>query len=533
MGDVSTSPSDWLLDKSFVKIFTYLESSVTSRASSRLAHGENTFYPGGMATTPTARDLTLAQILERQQQAFLADPQPGAKIRRDRISRLKKLVLDNAAELTEAMREDYGSRPETLSTLSDIASSIPDLDHQRGHVRKWMRPTRPSRALDRLGFTQQIRHDPKGVVGIIGPWNFPLYLTIVPAGSALAAGNRVMIRPSSVTAHTTEVLCSRAPEYFAVDELAFAGPEHGRGSDFSRLPYDHLFFTGSPGVGKSIARDAAENLTPVTLELGGKNPVVVDASAGLERAARNIASARLVNGGQVCMCPDYVFVHDDQYDAFCETVLDQWRRTLPAIVGNPDYTATVNTSNYERIVGLVDDAVAKGATKREAAPTGERLPDALTRKIAPTLLTGVTPEMDIDSDEVFGPVLTVFRYSSIDEAIRYINDRPSPLVLYWYGEKNERFETVADRTRSGNIYGNDFGIGMVSSAIPFGGVGNSGMGSYHGRYGFRTFTHERAVALHSFDYSAADFMVPPFGPDKKKQASMYFGAMKLRTRLGL
>ncbi len=533
MGDVSTSPSDWLPDKSFVKIFIYLESSVTSRASSRLAHGENTFYPGGMATTPTARDLTLAQILERQQQSFLADPQPGAKIRRDRISRLKKLVLDNAAELTEAMREDYGSRPETLSTLSDIASSIPDLDHQRGHVRKWMRPTRPSRALDRLGFTQQIRHDPKGVVGIIGPWNFPLYLTIVPAGSALAAGNRVMIRPSSVTAHTTEVLCSRAPEYFAVDELAFAGPEHGRGSDFSRLPYDHLFFTGSPGVGKSIARDAAENLTPVTLELGGKNPVVVDASAGLERAARNIASARLVNGGQVCMCPDYVFVHDDQYDAFCETVLDQWRRTLPAIVGNPDYTATVNTSNYERIVGLVDDAVAKGATKREAAPTGERLPDALTRKIAPTLLTGVTPEMDIDSDEVFGPVLTVFGYQSVEEPIRYINDRPSPLVLYWYGEKNERFETVADRTRSGNIYGNDFGIGMVSSAIPFGGVGNSGMGSYHGRYGFRTFTHERAVALHSFDYSAADFMVPPFGPDKKKQASMYFGAMKLRTRLGL
>ena len=533
MGDVSTSPSDWLLDKSFVKIFTYLESSVTSRASSRLAHGENTFYPGGMATTPTARDLTLAQILERQQQAFLADPQPGAKIRRDRISRLKKLVLDNAAELTEAMREDYGSRPETLSTLSDIASSIPDLDHQRGHVRKWMRPTRPSRALDRLGFTQQIRHDPKGVVGIIGPWNFPLYLTIVPAGSALAAGNRVMIRPSSVTAHTTEVLCSRAPEYFAVDELAFAGPEHGRGADFSRLPYDHLFFTGSPGVGKSIARDAAENLTPVTLELGGKNPVVVDASAGLERAARNIASARLVNGGQVCMCPDYVFVHDDQYDAFCETVLDQWRRTLPAIVGNPDYTATVNTSNYERIVGLVDDAVAKGATKREAAPAGESLPDPVTRKIAPTLLTGVTPEMDIDSDEVFGPVLTVFGYQSVEEPIRYITDRPSPLVLYWYGEQNDRFDTVADRTRSGNIYGNDFGIGMVSSAIPFGGVGNSGMGNYHGHHGFRTFTHERAVAMHRFDYSAAEFMVPPFGPDKKRQASMYFGAMKLRTRLGL
>ena len=181
-----------------------------------------------MATTPTARTLTLDQILERQRQAFLADPQPGAKIRRDRILRLKWLVLDNADELTEAMREDYGSRPETLSMLSDIASSMPDLDHQRKNVKKWMKPARISRALDKVGFQQEVRHDPKGVVGIIGPWNFPLYLTIVPAGSALAAGNRVMIRPSSVTANTTEVLCSRAPDYFAVDELAIAGPEHGR-----------------------------------------------------------------------------------------------------------------------------------------------------------------------------------------------------------------------------------------------------------------------------------------------------------------
>lgn len=181
-----------------------------------------------------------------------------------------------------------------------------------------------------------------------------------------------------------------------------------------------------------MAKDAAENLTPVTLELGGKNPVIVDASADLDRAARNVASARMVNGGQVCMCPDYVFVPEAQVDAFCETVLDQWRTAMPAIVGNPEYTATVNTSNYERIVGLVDDAVAKGAVKREAAPAGERLPDAVTRKIPPTLLTGVTPEMAIDSDEVFGPMLTVFGYKTIDEAIRYVSERPSPLVLYWW-----------------------------------------------------------------------------------------------------
>ena len=486
-----------------------------------------------MVTTPTARDLTLAQILERQQQAFLADPQPSAKVRRDRILRLKRLILDNAAELTEAMREDYGSRPETLSTLTDIASSMPDLDHQRKNVRKWMKPTRISRALDKLGFQQEVRHDPKGVVGIIGPWNFPLYLTIVPAGSALGAGNRVMLRPSSVTALTTEVLARRAPDYFSVDELAVIGPEHGRGSDFSVLPFDHLFFTGSPDVGKSVAADAAANLTPVTLELGGKNPVVVDASADIERAARSVAASRMVNGGQVCMCPDYVFVPSDRLDTFCDTVLDQWRTAMPAIAGNPEYTATINTKNYERIVGLIDDAVAKGAVKRDAAPAGERLPDAVTRKIAPTLLTGVTPEMEIDSDEVFGPVLTVFGYSTIDQAILYINDRPNPLVLYWYGEKNERFEVVADRTRAGSIYGNDFGIGMASSAIPFGGVGNSGMGGYHGRYGFSTFTHERAVAMHSFATNISEFIAAPYPPDKKRHASIYFNAMKWRTKLKL
>ena len=311
------------------------------------------------------------------------------------------------------------------------------------------------------------------------------------------------------------------------------GPAPARGSDFSVLPFDHLFFTGSPGVGKSVAKDAAENLTPVTLELGGKNPVVVDSSADIERAARSVAASRLVNGGQVCMCPDYVFVPEDRVDAFCDIVLDQWRTSLPAIVGNPEYTAVINTSNYERIVGLVDDAVAKGAVKRDATPAGERLPDAVTRKIAPTLLTGVTPEMEIDDDEVFGPVLTVFGYKSVDEAIRYITARPSPLVLYWYGDKNERFETVADRTRSGNIYGNDFGIGMVSSAIPFGGVGNSGMGGYHGHYGFRTFTHERAVALHSFNTNVSEFVAPPYTKDKKRMASLYFGAMKARTRFKL
>lgn len=478
----------------------------------------------------TARELTLAEILAIQKAAYHEEPQPSAKVRRDRISRLKKLVLDNSADFAAALREDYGSRPEALSILTDIAASMPDLDHQRSHVAKWMKADRPSRLLEKVGFHQQVRHDPKGVVGVVGPWNFPLYLTIVPAGSALGAGNRVMVRSSSSTPRTTELLCELGPKYFSVDELAFIGPEHGRGSVFSRLPFDHLFFTGSPAVGKSVAKDAAENHTPVTLELGGKNPVVIDPEADIDSVAGNLASARMVNGGQVCVCPDFVLVPRSKKDQFCDAVIAKWEETFTKISGNPEYTAVINDSNYERIVGHIADAESKGATVRQVVPAGETLPNAAERKIAPTLISDITAEMSVDSDEVFGPILSVYTYDDLGQAIDMINARPNPLVLYWYGPMGANFERVVGATRSGNVYGNNFGMGMVSPAVPFGGSGMSGMGNYHGKWGFRTFSHERAVAVGTFDYPAADALVAPFTADKKRQADIFLKAMKLRTK---
>ncbi|WP_333619750.1 aldehyde dehydrogenase family protein [Dietzia sp.] len=478
----------------------------------------------------TARDLSLAEILEIQKRAQAEDPQPTAKVRRDRISRLKQLVLDNAKDFAEAIRDDYGSRPETLSTLTDIAASMPDLDHQRSHVAKWMRSDAPSRVLSKVGFHQEVRHDPKGVVGIMGPWNFPLYLTIVPAGSALGAGNRVMIRSSSSTPRTTELLCELGPKYFPVEELVFAGPEHGRGSEFSKLDFDHLFFTGSPGVGRSVAKDAAENLTPVTLELGGKNPVLVDPEADIAEVAANVAASRMVNGGQVCVCPDYALVPRDKVEAFADAVLETWTKKFGAISGNPEYTTTINESNFERICGLIDDARAKGATVRQVVPAGEDLPNATERKIAPTVLTDLGADMDIEDDEVFGPILSVYPYDDIVDAVAQINARPDPLVLYWYGERGPRFDYAVGHTRSGNVYGNNFGMGMVSSAVPFGGSGNSGMGSYHGKWGFDTFSRDRAVAMSEFDYNVGDFMTPPFDAAAKRQADLFLKAMKTRTR---
>lgn len=478
----------------------------------------------------TARELTLEQILVIQQQAHRESPQPSARVRRDRISRLKKLVLDNATDFAAALREDFGSRPETVSVLSDIAASMPDLDHQRSHVAKWMKAERPNRLLEKVGFHQQVRHDPKGVVGVVGPWNFPLYLTIVPAGAALGAGNRVMVRSSSSTPATTELLCNLGPKYFPVEELAFIGPEHGRGSDFSKLPFDHLFFTGSPEVGKSVAKDAAENHTPVTLELGGKNPVVIHPEADIPNVAANIAASRMVNGGQVCVCPDFVLVPKSHKEEFCAAVVEKWESMFTAISGNPEYTAIINDSNYERIVGHIDNARELGAEVRQVVPEGETLPNATERKIAPTLISDITAEMTVDSDEVFGPILSVYTYDDLGHAIEQINDRPNPLVLYWYGPMDDHFDRVVAHTRSGNIYGNNFGIGMVSGAVPFGGSGNSGSGNYHGKWSFKTFSHERAVAVGTFDYVAADALTPPFTADKKRQADIFLKAMRLRTK---
>lgn len=458
----------------------------------------------------SADTLTLQGLLDLQRAAFLRDGIPDADTRISRIVRLQAMLLDNAEEIAEALTADFGSRPRELSINTDVAGCMIDLAHQKKHVTKWMETSTPGKIMARAGLRQEVRHDPKGVVGIMGPWNFPLQLTIVPAGSAFAAGNRVLMRPSSVTAKTTAVLAKLAPRYFDLEELAVLTSAHGGGSDFAKLEVDHMFFTGSPEVGASVAAEAGKNLVPVTLELGGKNPVVVDADADIEKAATRIADARLVNGGQVCLCPDYVWVPESKVGEFTDRVLARWRADLPSITANPQFTATINEKNFNRIVGLIEDAESLGATKHQVIPAGEKLPDAETRKIPPTLLTGVKAGMKIEEDEVFGPVLTVYPYRELDEAITHISSHPHPLTMYWYGEYNERFRKLADSTRSGSINGNDFAINMFGPGLPFGGVGRSGMGNYHGKYGFETFSHARAVAFSTLGIAVSELMSAPF-----------------------
>ncbi|GAC57922.1 putative aldehyde dehydrogenase [Gordonia hirsuta DSM 44140 = NBRC 16056] len=463
---------------------------------------------------------SLSELLEIQKAAFLRDGIPDAKTRIDRINRLGQLLLDNEDAISEALAADFGTRPRELSVATDVAGCLIDLTHQRRHAAEWMKTTNVSKIQGLLGFKQRLRHDPLGVVGIMGPWNFPLQLTFVPAGSAFAAGNRVLMRPSSVTRRTTEVIARLAPDYFSIEELAVVTSAHGGGAEFAKLPVDHMFFTGSPEVGSSVAQEAAKNLVPVTLELGGKNPAIVDLDTDITEAANFLADARMINGGQVCLCPDYVFVPESKVGEFTDKVMARWTKNFPTIVDNGQYTSTINEKNYTRIVGLIDDAVSLGATKHQVIPAGETLPNAAERKIPPTLLTGVKAGMKIEEDEVFGPVLTVYPYRNQSEAIDKINSAGHPLTLYWVGKDNERLEFVAEHTRSGSISGNDFALHLLSGGLPFGGVGRSGMGNYHGRYGFETFSHARAVTVSSMPIKFAELVSAPFTKSDVRMTNM-------------
>lgn len=492
------------------------------------------------AGSTTAEQLTLDEILDLQKRAFMAEGIPTLEVRRDRLERLGALFGDNTREIVDALTEDFGSRPRTLSLVGDVQACLIDVAEQRRHVAKWMAETRPSRLLGMAGIRARVRHDPLGVVGVIGPWNFPLQLAFTPASAALAAGNRVMVRPSSVTRTTTALLAALAPSYFDVSELAVITSTHGGGADFSKLRFDSLFFTGSPEVGASVAADAAANLVPVTLELGGKNPVVVDVDADIDRAASRVAAARMTNSGQVCLSTDYVFVPEMEVDRFVDRILATWRSDFPSIVANPDYTSIINDSNFNRINDLVADAVALGATASSVVPAGEVLPDAATRKIAPTVLTGVRPGMKIEETEVFGPVLTVYPYADIQEPIDFIAGHDHPLTLYWHGPRNARFEAVVTGTRSGSVQANDFLINMLP-VLPFGGVGKSGMGNYHGRHGFETFTHARSVSYSASPMKLSATIAPPYGPLKNRLqelgtaglARAYRGVREGRGRHGL
>ncbi|MFB9073565.1 aldehyde dehydrogenase family protein [Citricoccus parietis] len=430
----------------------------------------------------------LERVLAVQREAFLEEGHVTAETRRDRVSRMAVTILDNIDDIAEVLSLDYGHRPPELTKAFEATSWVPDVLSTLTSLEEWMKPVDiPG------GFIQQ---KPKGVVGVIGAWNFPIILSFEPAMAALAAGNRVMLNFSEFHVHTGALLSKLFAEVFDESDFALITGGLTTAKDFATLRFDHLFFTGSPGVGSLVAQSAAKNLVPVTLELGGKNPVIVAENADLELAAHRIAGTRALNSGQICLCPDYAFVPRGRKDELISALRKEFTALYPDFLDNPGVVSIVNDRNYERIVGLIDDAVAKGATQIVIAPENElaALPDPASRRIAPTLLLDVPDTASIAHEEIFGPVLPIYVYDDIQEVIDYLQARPTPLGSYWYGEDDEIFRDFIERTNSGGVTLNDGIVHAFLPEAPFGGSGNSGSGAYHGKTGFDTFTHQRTIA---------------------------------------
>jgi acyl-CoA reductase-like NAD-dependent aldehyde dehydrogenase len=475
----------------------------------------------------------LLRLLDAQREAFLEEGPPSAAVRRDRIDRLTLAVLDHATEIAAALDADFGNRPVPATFTSDILGALGDVAETLEHLDEWMEPE-PLPGSAEKGIPSVIQRRPKGVVGVIGPWNFPVNLVFQPAMEALAAGNRVMIKFSEVPSRTADVFAEAVADVFDPTELVVVRGGPATAAAFSALPFDHLFFTGSPAVGSRVAEAAGRNLVPVTLELGGKNPVVVAPGTDLTMAAERIAASRLANGGQICLCPDYVFVPRERVDGFTAAYRTAVTRFYPDWFHNPDVVTTVNAANFDRVNGLVDDAEERGAVvvRIDSEETDPR-PDAATRRIPPTLVVGVTEDMAIAHDEVFGPVLGVMPYDSVDEATAWVQRQPSPLAAYWYGDEDDDFREFIRRTTSGGLTRNDMALHFGVQGAPFGGVGRSGTGAYHGKTGFDTFSHQRTITQSALPFGVAVTAAPPWPEDRAEQlvAAARAAADTIRARL--
>ena len=458
--------------------------------------------------------MTLTDILAAQRRAFTAELPVDAATRKDRLRRAAAMIRDHGDRFCSAMSEDFGHRSPHQSMVTDIAGSIAPIAYALKHVDRWMR--REKRKLEfplgLLGARGWIEYQPKGVVGVIAPWNFPVNLVMGPIAGAFAAGNRVMVKTSEFTPATAALFEEVAPRYFASDELAFVSGGADVGQAFAALPFDHLLFTGATGIGRHILHAAADNLTPVTLELGGKSPAIIGKGADLPRATERIAMGKMLNAGQICLAPDYVLVPEAQEQAVVDGLTRAASAMYPTLLDNPDYTAIINDRHHQRLTDWIEDARAKGARVEVVNPANEAIATANGRKMPLHIVRDVTDDMILMQEEIFGPVLPIIRYDGIDAAIDRINRGGRPLGLYHFGGDAAEQRQVLDRTISGGVTLNDVVFHVSMEDLPFGGVGPSGMGSYHGIHGFRTFSHAKAVLRQPrIDVAKLAGIKPPYG----------------------
>jgi len=446
--------------------------------------------------------------LERQRAAFLKDGPPSLAERRADLVKLKSAIRANTERIAQVISADFGNRSKHETLLAEIFTTLSGIRHASRHLAKWMRPKRVSVGIEFMPARARILHQPVGVVGIISPWNYPFQLAMMPVLAALAAGNRVMLKPSELTPRTSAFLAELLAGVFPRDKVATVLGGADIGAAFARLPFDHLLYTGSTAVGRLVMLAAAENLTAVTLELGGKSPCIIGEDAAMPSAVDSIIHGKLLNAGQTCIAPDYVLVPEGRREEFINLAGQAVRKLYPSLQANPDYTSIVNERHYRRIAQYVQEARAKGVRVVELNPAQETL-DAGERKLPPTLVIDPGDELAVMREEIFGPVLPVKTYRRLDDALDYVNSRPRPLALYYFGTDPKRRDEVLTRTISGGAAVNETLLHVAVEALPFGGIGASGIGAYHGEIGFQTFSHRKSVFLQS-RLNVAWLLRPPF-----------------------
>ena len=429
------------------------------------------------------------------------------EVRQGRLHRMKALIDDNAVALAQAVQTDFGVRSLQLTEIADLFVLRSLLSHTLKSLPKWMKPQKVSTPIYLLPGSAYLQRQPLGVVGVVAPWNYPVQLALGPVITALAAGNRVMLKPSELTPATSALMAELLGKAFAPDELCVVLGDGQLAAEFSSLPFDHLFFTGSTAVGRIVAKAAAANLTPTTLELGGKSPCIIDASCDLDAAAIKIAHGKLLNAGQTCIAPDYVLLPKGKEAAFGHAFAQAVAKLFPTISGNPDYAAIITPRHHERLQAMLA-AAEQGGAKLQVINTGGEATEH--RQMPPVLVFDVSADAQLMQEEIFGPVLPVLPYDSLSDAIGYINARPRPLALYWFGTDSAARDKVLAQTVSGGVTVNDTLMHIAHENLPFGGVGESGWGSYHGEAGFLRLTMQKPVLVQS-KWARGDLFYPPYG----------------------